>query len=64
MDNSSNSEATVYGLVSAAVLSNIPPELMTYGEKLIYGAVLALITGFTYAAGGWAWNKLLKKKEK
>ncbi len=63
MDNSSNSGATIYGLASAAILSNLPAEWMSYGEKLIYGAVLALITGFTYAAGGWAWNKLLKKKE-
>ncbi len=60
MDNA-NQNATIYGLVSAAVLTNVPTEWLSY-EKLLYGAALALVTGFTYAAGGWIWNRLMKKK--
>ncbi len=55
-----NNEVTIAGLVTWAVL--VPAEWLTYGEKLLYGAVLALITGFTYKAGGWVWDRLLKKK--
>ncbi len=55
--------ATVAGLAWAAVLSNLPPEWLSYGERLLYGAVLALITGFTYAAGGWVWNRIIRKNK-
>ncbi len=57
-----SSDATIYGLISAAVLGNVPTEWLSYGEKLLYGAVLALITGFLYKAGGWVWDRLLRKK--
>ncbi len=56
------SDATIAGLVSAAVLSNLPEWVLPFGEKLLYGAVFALVTGFAYAAGGWVWSRLVRKK--
>jgi hypothetical protein len=57
-----NKEATIYGLISAAVLSNLPPWVLGYGEKLAYAAILASFSGFAYAAGKWAWEWLVKRR--
>lgn len=62
MDTSGNTQATIFGLVSAAVLSNVPSEWLNYGEKLLYGAVLAFVTGFVYKAGGWLWDRITRVK--
>ncbi len=64
MHQDDNNGATVYGLLSAAVLGNVPQEWMSYVDKLFWGAVLALVTGFTYKAGGWLWDRLLRRKER
>ncbi len=61
MHNESNDGATICGLLYAALLSNIPSEWMSYVDKLFWGAVLALVTGFTYKAGGWAWDKMIRR---
>ncbi len=57
-DNSAN---TIFGLASAFVLSNIPPEWLLTVDKLIYGAIAALIAGFLHKAGGWIWSSLKRK---
>ncbi len=57
-------EATVFGLVSAAVLSNVPDWVLPLGDKLLYGALLALITGFTYKAGGYVWDRFIRSFRK
>ncbi len=56
-----SNDATIAGLLSAAVLSNVPTWVMSTGEKLLYGAVFAFITGFAYAAGGYLWNRYVRK---
>ncbi len=57
-------QATVYGLISAAMLTDIPPWVLSYTEKLLYGAALALLSGFTYKAGGWVWDAMTTKWSK
>ena len=55
--------ATIYGLISAAILSNIPPWVLNTGEKLLYGALLALLSGFMYKAGGFFWDAVVKARK-
>ncbi len=54
--------ATVYGLVSAFVLSNIPPEWVSFGWKLAAGTLLAVASGFAYKLGEWAWGGFIAYK--
>ncbi len=56
-----NTDATIAGLVSAAVLTNVPDWMFSFGEKLLYGALLAFITGFAYAAGAHLHRKVRGK---
>ncbi len=56
-------EATIAGVVSATVLSNVPEWVLTFGQKLLYGAGFALVTGFAYAAGGWFWSQVIKARK-
>ncbi len=59
-----DNHATVFGLISAGLLGNVPVEWLSYGEKLVTGAVLAFITGFAYKASGFLWDKYIVKGKK
>ena len=61
MTNGDGSDATIFGLCSAAVWGSVPDAWISWGDKMVYGMVLALVTGFAYKAGGWAWDGMLKK---
>ncbi len=54
---SSNEGATIFGLLSAAFWTAWGPAF----EKILYALALALITGFAYRAGGWIWDRAVKR---
>lgn len=45
-----------FGIVSAV----IPDALIDPLQKLVIAALVALLSGFCYAAGGWLWSRLKK----
>ncbi len=51
-------KSAIVGLITAGLLSNVPPEWLAFGEKLFLGTVLALVSGFAYKMGEWAWGHL------
>ncbi len=53
----SNEGATIFGLLSAGFLSAWGAAV----EKILCALAIALITGFAYRAGGWIWDRLMKK---
>lgn len=52
------SESKMFGAGSAVLASVIPDGVMEPLSKLLLAAVIALVSGFCYAAGQYLWSKI------
>ncbi len=61
--DTSNTHSTIAGLAYAAILSNVPDAWLSYGEKLLYGIVLAFVTAVAHKAGVAVWDRFKPKSK-